>query len=164
MEDKGELQAQNKRTDLETVLDFCLEIGRRMIEAGANTERVQLAIARVAAAYRLTDFSVNLLSGHLSIGARDADGNYASRQGAVGAAGIHLLRLRQLNRLCYLVVDQTPPPEQLRLKLETASNVREMPDVLIMVARVLALSCLCVLFGGSWREVIAVAITAAGMY
>lgn len=164
MENNREPRAQSKRTDLETVLDFCLEIGRRMIEAGANTERVQLAIARVATAYRLTDFFVNLISGHLSIGARDAEGNYASRQGAVGAAGIHLLRLRQLNRLCYLVVDQTPPPEQLRLKLETASNVREMPDVLIMVARVLALSCLCVLFGGSWREVIAVAITAAGMH
>ncbi|MBR0426094.1 MAG: threonine/serine exporter family protein [Clostridia bacterium] len=155
---------EEKQLDLEAILDFCVEIGRRMMLAGANLERVQLAIARIASAYRLMDVSVYLLSGYLSVGARDAEGNYASRQGAIGPSGIHLFRLKKLNRLCFTVADKTPAPTELSKMLETASNVREMPDVLIMIAQVLALSCLCFLFGGSYREVIAVAITVVAMH
>ena len=160
---RKEKQEQIKQTHLEKVLDFCEDVGRRMIVCGASIERVQLAIERICSVYRLEDVSVYLLSGYLSIGARDAEGRYASRQGAIPPAGIHLLRLKQLNRLCYTVAEKVPAPEQLRKMLEDAATLKEIPDPFILLAQVLALSCLCLIFGGSYRELLPVAIGAAGL-
>ena len=159
-----EKQEKIAQSHLEHVLDFCEEVSRRLIVAGANVERVQLTIARICRVYRLEDVSVYLLSGYLSLGARDAEGRYASRQCAIPNAGIHLLRLRKLNQLCYTVAEKVPPPEQLSHMLEEAVKVREYPDIFILLAQVAALCCLCLIFGGTWRELIPVAIAAATLH
>ena len=45
----------------EMVLDFCVELSRRMIMSGANVERVNLAVDRVCSTYELDDVSIFLL-------------------------------------------------------------------------------------------------------
>ena len=161
---RKEKQEQQKQSHLENVLDFCVEVARRMLVAGANVERVQLAILRICKVYRLEDVSVYLLNGYLSVGARDADGHYASRQDTIPPAGIHLLRLKQLNRLCYTVAEKVPAPEQLKKMLDDASTVREIPDPFILLAQILALTCLCFIFGGTVREIVPVAIGVAVLH
>ena len=147
--------------NLEAVLDFCVDLSRRMIVSGANIERVQLAIERITYAYGLKDVSVHLLSTFLSIGARDAQGRYAFRQGSIPPAGIHLERLKRLNRLSYAVVGKKPSPLGLPAVLEEASWVVDYPDWLILLAQCLALSCLCLIFGGGPLEILPVlAVTA----
>ena len=49
--------AERGTTDLEAVLDFCVDLSRRMIVSGANIERVQLAIERITYTYGLKDVS-----------------------------------------------------------------------------------------------------------
>lgn len=41
---KTEISEKRKQAHLEEVLDFCVDLSRRMIVSGANLERVQLAI------------------------------------------------------------------------------------------------------------------------
>lgn len=47
--------AIKEKKDSEIVLEFCVELSRRMILAGANVERIQLAVERICHAYALTD-------------------------------------------------------------------------------------------------------------
>ena len=94
------LAAHNQRP-IEDVLDFCVELSRRMISCGANIERVSLAVERICKTYALTDASLFLLSTNIMLSARDSSGFYASRQLTIPPAAINLTKLSSLNRLCY---------------------------------------------------------------
>ena len=148
----------------ELVVEFCVELSRRMIVSGANLERVQLAIERICSTYRLSDVSMLLLSTYISLSAMDADGQYVSRQCSIPPAGIHLDRLKRLNRLCYEVVNTHPVPKKLPMMLNEATEGKERPDWQILLAQMAALSCLCLIFGGGARELIAVALVVAALH
>ena len=124
-----------KQTHLEDVLDFCVYLSRCMIFCGANLERVQLAIERICHAYLLEDVAINLLSTFVIVSAKDAEGRYASRQCAIPPSGIHLQRLKQLNRLSYGVAEKKPAPERLIKLLDEAWKMKEYKGWIIMVAR-----------------------------
>lgn len=83
----------------EIVLEFCVELARRMILAGANVERVQLALERICHAYPLTEIDLFLLTNRISLSAVDEDGMFVIRQCSIPTAGIHLEQLRQLNTI-----------------------------------------------------------------
>ena len=144
------------KTDSELVLEFCVELSRRMVVSGANLERVQLAVEHICNAYSLSDVSLYLLNTNISLSALDVDGDYISRQCTIPPAGIHLYRLKSLNSLSYTVVREKPSPKRLRQMLLDASEVRERPDWQILLGQIIALSCLCLIFGGNAPEVFAV--------
>ena len=163
------MAAQNREirgteSRLEAVLDFCVGLGKEMIASGANLERVSLAVERVCNTYRLTDVSINLLSTSISMSARDAKGSYAARQASIPPAAIHLTRLKQLNRASYKAALEKPSPSGLSAILSEAIAVRKAPDWVILAARVCAMACLCLIFGGGWREVLPVAIVTVLMH
>ena len=153
-----------EKRNSETVLEFCLELSRRMILSGANLERVQLAVERITHAYGLRDVSMFLLSTQISLSALDGDGCYVSRQCSIPPAGIHLDRLKRLNRLSYTVVSTRPAPDKLPKMLNAASELEERPDWHILLAQISALSCLCLIFGGGAQELIAVVLVVAALH
>lgn len=167
--DKKRKQPQNveeKReySRLEDVLEFCVELARRMIVSGANLERVQLALECICHAYGLQDVSIFMLSNYISIAAKDTEGQYASRQASIPPAGIHLEHLKKLNRLSYTVVQAKPVSSRLSALLEEASNVKDYEDWIPLAARVCAMSCLSLMFGGGIREIIPVALVTLLMH
>ena len=141
----------------ELVLDFCVELSRRMIMSGANVERVNLAIERVLSPYELNDVSIFLLPTYVSVSAKDRSGNCAVRQASIPAGGINLTRLMSLNRLSYTVKEQSPTPDRLAALLEKASDTKDYPDPVVLLGQICAMSCLCLLFGGGFREILCVA-------
>ena len=148
-------------SNLEDILTFCVNLSRQMIISGANLERVSLAAEVICKAYGLRDVSMFFLSSYISLGAYDQEGNYASRQASIPAAGIHMERLRSLNQLSYKVAEITPNPKVLAQMLERAVNVREYNTVIILLGRICAMSCLSFMFGGSIREIFPVAAVVA---
>ena len=140
------------------MLDFVVALSRQMIVSGANLERVELAADKILVSYGMTDISIFLLSTHMSVSARGTDGTYASRQITIPASGIHLSRLRQLNRLSYDVCRSVPDPATLRDLLTEAEDVKEYPDWVILLGQVIGMLCLCFLFSGSWRDGVCVAL------
>lgn len=149
---------QYQQRPIEDILDFCVELSKRMIASGANLERIYMAVEHICHSYGLTEVSIFLLSTQISISARDDSGYYAARQSAVTVSGIHLERLRSLNQLCFRIAHKTPSPRKLRKLLDDATNVKEYKDQLILLARIIAMSCLCLIFGGGPGEVFAVAV------
>ena len=149
--------AQYRPRSLEKVLDFCVELSRRMIVNGANIERVNMALERICSTYELKDVTIYLLSTFISVSAKDQSGYHAVRQASIPAAGINLGRLMSLNRLSYSVKEQRPSPDRLEGLLEKASDVKDYSDLLVLLGQIGAMSSLCFLFGGGIREVFCVA-------
>lgn len=142
----------------EMVLDFCVELSRRMIMSGANVERVNLAIERVLSPYELNDVSIFLLPTYVSVSAKDRSGYSAVRQASIPAGGINLTRLMSLNRLSYTVNEQSPSPDRLAGLLEKASDTKDYRDPVVLLGQICAMSCLALLFGGGIREIICAAV------
>lgn len=153
-----------KKTDLELVLEFCVELSRRMILSGANLERVQLAVASICHAYGYSEISLFLLNTNVSLSVMADDGSYASRQCTIPPAGIHLAELRALNSLSYRVVSQTPEPSLLRQMIIDAYREKQSPDWLILLGQLMALEGLCVIFGGNLPELLCVALVTVVMH
>ena len=153
---KGQVSPLISHADSEAVLDFAVSLSRQMILAGANLERVDLDCEKIQTSYGLQDMSLFLLSTHMSVSCRDAHGLYLSRQVTIPPAGIHLSRLRSLNRLSFDVCRDLPAPATLRGRLEEAGKVREYPDFVMLIGQVLGMLCLCFLFGGSPRDMLCV--------
>ncbi len=145
------------KSNVDEILDFCVNLGRKMIISGANLERVHLAVEFICKAYNLRDLSIYMLSTHISLGAYDSEGRYASRQASIPASGIHLDRLRSLNQLSYKVAEITPPTKLLAGMLEKAYQVRDYNDIVILFGKISAVICLCFMFGGSFSDLIPVA-------
>jgi len=153
--------AKAKEPDIEQVLEFTVSLSRDMILSGANLERVELAVSRICSSYGLIELSIFLLSTHMSIAAKTQSGVYASRQITIPPAGIHLSRLRSLNRLSYRVCQECPPTSTLMHLLEEAEIVPEYPDFIILLGQIIGMLCLCFLFNGSARDAICVAVITA---
>ncbi|MBQ7594608.1 MAG: threonine/serine exporter family protein [Synergistaceae bacterium] len=148
-------------SNIDEILSFCVNLSRQMVLSGANLERVNAAVAFICKAYQLEDVSIFSLSSHMSIAAKDKAGNYSSRQISIPPSGIHLERLKSLNRLSYKVTEIKPNPKFLDKMLERAVNVQEYPDIVVLLGRILAMSCLCFMFGGTFSELIPVAVVTA---
>lgn len=147
--------------NIDDILSFCVNLSRNLILSGANLERVQLAVEIICKAYGLSDVSIFLLSSHISVSAVDTEGNYSSRQASIPPSGIHLERLRSLNRLSYKIAEITPNPKMLSQMLERSMNVSDYSDSIVLGGKICAASCLSFMFGGRFTEVIPVAFVTA---
>lgn len=146
------------------ILNFCVNLARQMIVAGANLERVHLAVEVICKAYGLKDISIFFLSSYISLGAYDSEGNYSSRQASIPPAGIHLERLKSLNQLSYKVAEITPNPKVLAQMLERAEQAKEYNTLIVLLGRICAMTCLSFMFGGTIREVFPIAAVTALMH
>ncbi len=141
--------------DVEYVLDFVVSLGSRMLNAGANLERVNDTMKRVCLSYQMESISVYSLNSTIMVSAKSADGVYCSRHIAVRPASIHLERLNQLNRLSRTVCTEKPVPSSLAEMLETAQQIEEYSIVKVILGYMVAMTSLCVIFGGTASDVVA---------
>lgn len=141
--------------DVEYVLDFVVNLGNRMLGAGANLERVNDTMTRVCLSYHLKSISIYSLNSTIIISARSADGIYGSRYTTVQPASIHLERLNQLNRLSRTVCAETPVPSSLTSLLDKTQSAEEYSIPKVILGYMIAMTSLCVIFGGTVMDVIA---------
>ncbi len=146
---------------LDQILGFCVALGRDMMVSGANLERAELAIERVCHAYGLKDVSIFMLSKFVTLSARDKQDRAAVKQLSIPPAGIHLQRLKQLNRLAFTVAAEKPAPSQLEALLTKANAVQDYPDWVILLAQMAGMTALCLMFGGGPREILPVLLITA---
>ena len=141
--------------DIEYVLDFTAELGRKMLACGANLERVNDTMTRVCASYGLEDVSIYSLNSIIQISARTKESGPTVRQVSVPAASIHLERLNRLNQLSRRVCSQKPEPLSLMSMLSKAEQVDEYPEWSILLCRLISMVCLAFMFDGTWADAIA---------
>ena len=149
------MRKQNTRK-IGLVLDFVTDLSSAMIVAGANIERVELAIYRILEAYGLRDISVFLLTTDIIVSARSESGKYTSRQRHIPPSDMHLERLKRLNRMSFRIVRDRPDPEELSGILEHTLHVKEYPEIVQVGGRLAAMACTCHIFGGGVPDMLCV--------
>lgn len=150
--------------DIDYVLDFAVHLGREMLLAGANLERVNTTMEIICKQYNLHEVSVFSLSSSVSLSAKNNDGDTHIRQLAVPAAGIHLTKLRKLNTLSYKVCNEKIEPSQLEDMLYSALMVPSYSEWIEMLGFVIATVSLCRIFGGGLTELLVIAISTVAVY
>lgn len=141
--------------DVEYILDFVVTLGSRMLGVGANLERVNDTMRRICLSYHLESISIYSLNSTIMVSAKSADGIYGSRHIAVSPAGIHLERLNQLNRLSRTVYAETPAPSSLTGLFDKMQQEEEYSILKVILGYMIAMTSLCIIFGGTVRDIVA---------
>lgn len=150
--------------DIELVLDFSVKLGKQMLLSGANLERVNTTIYRICHCYGLREISLFSLSSVIILSAKDADGEAFTRQIRVPAFGIQLERLKRLTQLSNQILAAPPEPEDLAVLLRWGRAVEEYPLPIILLGYVIAVTCLCLIFGGTAGDTVSSAITMLALF
>ncbi|MBR1629610.1 MAG: threonine/serine exporter family protein [Lachnospiraceae bacterium] len=146
------------------VLEYIVNLAREMILAGANIERIETIATQTSECYGLRDVSIFLLNTHMIISAKSENGIYVSRQVTIPPGGIHLERLRDLDRLSRAVISDKPGTERLIPMLHETLEGRTYPDWMVLLGQMLATSSLSLLFGGTPIDAAAVAVITAALH
>lgn len=158
------MEKNTKMNETEKVLDFIVHLSREMMENGANLERVNISIRRVCRCYSLRDISVLYANSVLSVGVMDEQGVSYVRQENIPFTGIHLQRLGKLNLLVHKIIKDTPKPDKLLDMLYEALLVKSYSNTVQILGYILAMICLCRIFGGCITDMIVVAFNTAVLY
>jgi uncharacterized membrane protein YjjP (DUF1212 family) len=140
--------------NIDYILDFTVHLGREMLKSGANLERVERSIELIAKTYNLREVGISLLSSSITVSAREVGQPAKIRQVKVPFCEIHLERLRKLNDLSYRVCSEKPEPAKLEDMLYEAAMTPSYPMPALLFGYILAMSCLCRIFSGSWRDIV----------
>ena len=140
---------------IDYILDFCKELGKRMIVSGANIERVDHCIERVCHAYGLHDVTCANLTTRISISAKDENKLYAHRQTDVPNQVINLERLKKLNDLSYQVCKEKPDEKTL-YDLLNSVQTNDFPWWVMMIGFLVAMMGLARIFCAGWLEILVV--------
>ncbi len=140
--------------DIDYILDFVVHLGREMLECGANLERVNMSIEVICKSYNLREVSIFSLNNSISVSARNVGEPAKARRAAVPINGIHLERLRRLNKLSYQVCQEKPEPEKLEDMLFEALMVPNYSTPILILGYLMAMTCLCRMFGGGLKDII----------
>lgn len=141
-----------QRIDL--ILDFVTRLCREMLLSGANIERIYITSEGICKAYGLQDISITCLSSVFSVSAETPEGEECVRQVAISTSSIHLEKLTALVRLYNKIVKEKPDPTLLADMLREGVKVKSYPMVAVLGGYVLAMACLCRIFGGLWQDVL----------
>ena len=140
--------------NLEYILDFTANLGRRMLMVGANLERVNDTMYRICHSYHLNSISIFSLNSILSVSAESPEGFSGVRQMSIPGVSKHLEKLNRFNQLSRKVCSETPPPETLSALLEDAEKVKDYSRYTILLGYMFAVTSLCVLNDGSIKDIL----------
>lgn len=155
--------------DYDNVLDTILDIGCRLLEAGAEVRRVEDTVERLCFAYGAHDvdvFSIVVLIGVTSEG---PNGDHYTQIRKVGSIGNSLVRIEKLNALSRRLCACPEDPWEVKAEVERICKKQTYPGYLMFFAAAIAAGGFAVLFGGGWADgliaaVIGVVIMLFNMY
>ena len=140
--------------DIEYILEFAAGLGAGMLASGAPLERADDSMKRVCYSYGLKEVSLFSLNSIIQLAAKTPEGEYADRQVAVPASDIHLEKLTSLNSLSRRVCRELPAPEGLMGMLDDASAAGDYSVGMRLLGRLIAMTSLGFMFGGTAGDII----------
>jgi uncharacterized membrane protein YjjP (DUF1212 family) len=150
--------------NIDYLLDFTTHLGREMLKSGANLERVERSIELVCKTYNLREVGITLLSSSITLSAREKGQPARIRQVKVPYCEIHLERLRRLNDLSYRVCSEKPEPRKLEDMLYEATMTQSYSPRMMLFGYLLAMSCLCRIFGGEISDILVADLSTVVIY
>ncbi len=138
--------------DYDDVLDTILDIGCRLLEAGAEVRRVEDTVERLCLAYGAHDVDVFSIVVLIGVTVEGPNGDHYTQIRKVGNIGNSLIRIEKLNalsrRLC--IAPEDPWAVKDEVKRICAKKTYSAPMMLLSAA--IAAGGFAMFFGGSWAD------------
>lgn len=147
----------------ELFLEDALEIGRRLVETGAEVKRVEDTVRRICIAYGFTDCEIYAVTSLIVATIRDKDGNHYTQSVRVQSYGTDLGRLEELNAFSRRICAQVPDVEDLTRQIRQYKKGKPKP-VIKCLGYMLAAGGFSVFYGGDLRDGLAAAAIAIVIY
>ena len=151
-------------TEYGRILDVTARLGKEMLQCGANLERVNLMMTRVLHSYQLHNIAINTLSTNITISGTDPEGNPHIRQIRVEPPSIDLEKMKKLNALCFDAVEQSLPIDEVASRFKEIKALSASPWYITLIGFVIAMACLCRMFGGTWSEILVAEINTVFLF
>lgn len=151
----------NKECD--TFLASVLEIGRRLVESGAEIHRVEDTIYRICTAYGFENCEVYAVTGMIVATINRESGFHYTQTVRVISYGTDLGRLEELNALSRQICKELPAVEELKNIVYSYKKPKPKP-IIKCLGYMLAAGAFAVFFGGSWFDGVASAAVAIAIY
>ena len=147
----------------ELFLEDALEIGRRLVETGAEVKRVEDTVRRICIAYGFTDCEIYAVTSLIVATIRDKDGNHYTKSVRVQSYGTDLGRLEELNAFSRRICAQVPDVEDLTRQIRQYKKGKPKP-VIKCLGYMLAAGGFSVFYGGDLKDGLAAAAIAIVIY
>ena len=146
----------------EEIIQIASQIGRGLLESGAEAYRVENSIHYVIEAYDLGTCQVFSIPNYLHIDLTDKNGVTHSKMcRANSMKGVDLEKLNAFNDLCRYIAAEKPTVEEIRAKLKGLEHTREYSLPAQMMAYAVGSAGFALFWGGIWLDAIAAAIIGA---
>ena len=119
-------------------IEFFLDIGKALLEAGAEVHRVEDTMCHLCAAYKMTDVQSFAIRSLILLRARDTSGAMQSGFRRIYSIGIDMGRLEDLNQFSRDICTQIPDPKTIREKLNLIIQKQAPKKGLVFFAYLLA--------------------------
>ncbi len=138
-------------------LELAVDIGRGLLENGAETYRVEETISHILKATGIRKVDVFAIPTSIITSISDEHGPL-TRVERIGARGTDLNRVTQLNSLSRWIYDEKPDVTQARDALNALLKQRAYPAVVKTLGFALVAASFTLLFGGAWVDAAAAAL------
>ncbi|MCR5078961.1 MAG: threonine/serine exporter family protein [Bacilli bacterium] len=146
------------------VLNIASSIGKELLQCGASLERANLVMTRILHAYEIHDISLHTLSTNLMISGVDKNGESHIKQVKVAPADINLDRLKDLDVLAKRIYTETPDPISVYGQIKEVVGAKPFPWYYTFIGFLIAMACLCRMFGGTWQEILVSEFNTAALF
>lgn len=151
------------KNECELFLEDVLEIGRRLVETGAEVKRVEDTITRICTAYGFADCEIYAVTSLIVATIKDAQGNHFTQSVRVASYGTDLGRLEDLNAFSREICQNKPDVEALTQSIRGYQKPKPKP-VIKCLGYMLAAGGFAVFFGGNFLDGLAAAVIAIAIY
>lgn len=135
-----------------------LDIGERMLISGAEVNRVEETISRMAKAYGVRRVDVFTITSSIVVTVSMEDGNILSQTRRILAYETNLDKLRQLNQLARTIVGTRPDEEYIDKELAVIQETIPYASWIKLLIYALIAGSFCVFFGGTMEDGLAAAV------
>ncbi len=151
------------RTEREQFVEYVLDLGRQMMECGAEAWRAENTMARICRAYGLEVRDSHVMATQAALTVKDTDGSHYTSTCMIlpDKTGTNLERLELINGASRAICERPLPLDQLPLSLGSSGPRWSWAELL---GYLLGTGAFAVFFGGSLLDGVVGAAIGAAIY
>lgn len=138
--------------DYDDVLDTILDIGSRLLEAGAEVRRVEDTVERLCLAYGAHDVDVFSVVVLIGVTVEGPNGDHYTQIRKVGSIGNSLIRIEKLNALSRRLCACPEDPWEVKDEVKRICAQKTYPAYLMHLSAAVAAGGFAMFFGGGWVD------------
>ena len=137
--------------DYDKLLNLGVELGRRLMDSGAEIYRVEESVERLLQAYGLEP-QIFAIPNCLIVSVTTPQGHPITRMCRIPAHGTDIELLERCNELCRRLCKDPVPVEEAERLVEQLSNTRQFPPQVLLLGYVMTTGFFALFFGGGFLD------------